>query len=91
MVLLEAMAMKCPIVSTDIAGARDSIEDGVSGILVPPKDAGALAGGILEVVEMGDRGRGMGEAARSTMEERFTVERVVAETDALYRKLLASI
>jgi glycosyltransferase involved in cell wall biosynthesis len=91
MVLLEAMAMKCPIVSTDIAGARESIEDGTSGILVEPKDAGALAEGILRVMEAEDRGRGMGEAARDTVEERFTVERVVAETDALYRKLLASV
>ncbi len=63
-VLVEAMAAGLPVVCTDIPGYREVVRDGVEGILVPPGDAGALAGALLRV--LGDPGlaRRLGEAGR---------------------------
>jgi glycosyltransferase involved in cell wall biosynthesis len=86
--VLEAMALGKPAVVTRVGGLPEVVADGVTGYVVPPRDADALAGRIVELLEdaaMRDR---MGEAARARFLECFTAERMAEEHLALYASLL---
>lgn len=87
-VLLEAAATGRAIVTTDMPGCREAVEDGVTGILVDPKDGFALADALEKLITDADRRHGMGIAGHARIEEGFTVERVNAKTLAVYKKLL---
>lgn len=70
-VLLEAMASGVPIVATDVGGTREIIDDGVSGLLVPPGDAAALTTALVTVLENPALSGQFRRAARETAVERF--------------------
>lgn len=87
-VILEAMSLGKPVVSTRIAGTPEQIVDGETGVIVPPGDAPALAAAIGALLaEPSVRAR-MGEAARERFERCFTAEKAVAAYMDLYRRLL---
>jgi len=88
MITLEAMAMAKPIVATNIDGITEQITDGVNGILVPPKDPPALAKAVLRVLNDKELARSMGLAARKKVEQEFSVEKMIAETEKVYLSLL---
>ncbi len=88
-VLLEAAACGRAVVTTDVPGCRDAIEPGVTGVLVPPRDADALARAIRALLEDEARCRAMGLAARALAEREFDVRRVVARHLELYGRCLA--
>ncbi|HEU5101271.1 MAG TPA: glycosyltransferase family 4 protein, partial [Roseiflexaceae bacterium] len=75
--LIEAMAAGLPIVATAVGGTPDAVADGESGVLVPPSDADALAGRVIELLGDRERMRRMGAAGRRRAEELFD-SRVVA-------------
>ena len=79
--ILEAMSAGVPAVCTAIGGLPEMIEDGVTGHLVPPRDPAGMADAILRVLHPEDRAAEMGAAARRRLEERFTLERSVRETE----------
>ena len=88
LVVLEAMAMGCPVVATAIGGPLSIVADGETGFLVPPGDAVALAD-KLEVL-LGDtalRAR-MVSAGRARLETKFSFTNTINELAALYRELL---
>lgn len=87
--LLEAAACGRPIVTTDTPGCREIVRDGENGILVPPRDAAALADAIERLVRDPLLRARMGARGRRRVEEEFSEERVVEQTLALYRSLLA--
>ena len=70
-VLMEAMATGLPVIATRIAGIPELVEDGVSGRLVPPGDADALAAAIGELLSDPGRADAMGEAGRSRVVSDF--------------------
>jgi glycosyltransferase involved in cell wall biosynthesis len=82
------MAAGRPIVSTAVDGCREVLEDGVSGLLVPPADAEALAGALERVVTDADLRRALG---RRALEEsrRYDVQACVEQMQALYDQVLA--
>jgi glycosyltransferase involved in cell wall biosynthesis len=84
----EAMALGRPVVATDVGGAREILEDGVTGIVVPPADAGALASAILGLLADRDRARAMGERAREAVRARFGPALLAAGELAVYERLL---
>ncbi len=86
--LLEAMACGKACVATNIPGARDIIEDGISGLLVEPENADALAKGINRLIEDKDLREEMGKAARKRVETSFSIEREVAAHEQLYLELM---
>jgi glycosyltransferase involved in cell wall biosynthesis len=88
-VLLEAAAAGKPIVTTDRPGCREAVRDGDNGLLVPAKDAGALAQALRTLLADPSLRARMGARGREIAESGFSVERVVAETLAVYRTLLA--
>lgn len=92
-VLLEAAAMGRPVITSDIPGCREAVEDGVSGYLCRVKDADSLYEQMCRMVETDpDRRRTMGLAGRAKMEREFEKNAVVAATAAaLFEKSSVSV
>ncbi len=84
----EAMACGTPVVTTTAGALSEIVEDGVSGMLVPPGDTEALAAAIRTLLEDPARCRAMGEAGARRARERFSWERTAEETIALYEQVL---
>ncbi len=89
MALLEAAACGRPIVTTDVPGCNDLIEDGVSGLLVPHNDWMKLADAIEALAASAALRSRFGAAARRKVEAEFGQQDVVERTFALYRKGIA--
>lgn len=87
--LLDAMAHGLPVVASRVGGVPDIVDDGVNGLLVPPGDVDALAGGLWSLYRDSARRRRMGEAARRTAAG-FAPERMCARYAALYAELGAT-
>ncbi len=85
--VVEAMAAGVPVVATRVGGVPEAVRDGVTGFLVRPGDAGALADALARVLGDQQVAASMGEAGRRVAHERFARERMVAETVALYEQL----
>lgn len=88
-VLLEAASAQLPIVTTDRPGCRDVVVHGETGLLVPERDALALADAIERLLGDAELSARLGRAARERVVARFTIDRVIAETLQVYRELLA--
>ena len=75
-VLLEAMASGLPCVATELSGITDAvIEDGVNGLLIPPRDVGALEQALRGLLQERSRAQALGRQARHTVEERYALRR----------------
>jgi glycosyltransferase involved in cell wall biosynthesis len=86
MAVLEAMAAGLPVVATSVNGTPEAVEDGVTGYLVPPADASALAERLLAVASDDAHHRSeMGHAARHIAMSRFGADRMVDELLEVYR------
>jgi len=83
----EAMAMACPVVSTDVGDVSRHIDDGKSGFVVPVGDHAAMADRIAEMLDAPARRASMGLRAREAAIP-FSPERIASETFALYARLL---
>jgi len=88
MALLEGMAMAKPIVATKIEGITEVLEDGKTGLLVPPKNTDALAGAIIQILNNKTKSNLLGQNARKMVEEKFSVEKMVEQIEWLYEGLL---
>ncbi len=89
-VVLEAMSAGLPIVSTDVGGVREAIDDQAHGLLVPPNDPGSLAQAISRMLaDEGLRAR-LGAAARQRVAREFTRPRMLSGLSELYTEILRS-
>ena len=88
-VVLEAMAAGRAVVATDVAGMPLAIDHDVTGLLVPEKDASALAGALRELLDHPDRASTMGEAARRKVAEDLNWAAIARVHDRLYREAAA--
>jgi glycosyltransferase involved in cell wall biosynthesis len=86
--LLEGMSCGLPVVATEVGGIPEIVEDGVNGFLVQPKHPEAIAERILELNEDGALRRKLGEAARRTVLERYTADRVLGQYEEIYEKVV---
>ncbi len=89
--ILEAMAMKKPVVALDSGGTREVVEDGKSGLLSPPGDVEQLAENILTLVNNPARCKQMGEYGRKRVEEYFNPPRMANEVERVYRSVLGEV
>jgi len=81
---LEAAAMELPVVASNIHGIPDVVEDGVTGILVPPKDVAALSRAILRLLRDPDERRRMGRAGREMVAARYSWADNVRQMEVIY-------
>ncbi len=86
--ILTAMASALPVIATEVGGIPELIRDGENGVLVPPADAEALARAIQRLHLNAEERHRMGQAGRARMEEQFTLERKILETERLCTSLL---
>ena len=86
--LVEAMASGLPVVATRVGGIPEVVEDGVTGLLVPPEDPSALTDAITALLEDPALARRMGEAGRRRAVERFSWDGVAARLRGIYEELL---
>lgn len=85
--LIEVCAVGRPIVTTDVAGCRDVVEDNINGFLVPARDSKNLAEKITTLIEDKALRARMGKAGRAKAEQLFDINIVVAKTIALYDQM----
>jgi glycosyltransferase involved in cell wall biosynthesis len=86
--VIEALASGLPVVSTDVGGVADVVQDGRSGFLVPAGDVPAIVRGLRRLAEDPDLRRRMGEHGRLFVVPRYSVPRLVEDMDRLYGTLL---
>jgi len=82
--LIEAMAIGRPIVTTDVPGCRECVEDGYNGFLVPVKEVKPLAAAIEKLLADGMLRLEMGIASRKKMEAELSLSQVITETISFY-------
>lgn len=82
--LAEAAAAGRPIVATDVPGCREAVVDGRNGLLVPPRDAAALAQALDRLLRDAELRRSMGRESRTLAEQRFDERTLIARTLELY-------
>ena len=88
-VLLESMAAGAPVVATRVGGTPEALQDGETGLLVPPADADAIATAVAQLLDDRELACRLGRAAHAVIRERFSVERMVHSTEQLYAELLS--
>ncbi len=86
--IIEAMAAGRSVVATRVGGVPDVVQDGVTGLLVPPEDPGAIGDAVVRLLRSPDERRRLGLEARRHVHPRFTATRLAADMDALYNRML---
>lgn len=84
-IVLEYMASGRPVVATRVGGIPELLDDGNTGLTVPPSDVAALRDAICEVLKSPKKRRRLGEAARARAEEYFNLDRWCGEIENVYR------
>ena len=85
--ILEAMASEKPVVATRVGSVPETVRDGVTGMLVPPGDAGEIAAATVELLTQPDRAAAMGRAGREEVLAHWSIDRMVQG----YEDLIADI
>ncbi len=85
--IVEAMASGLPVVASDVGGISEVVEDGRTGLLVPPFQPNKLAGALISILGDPVKARLMGERGRQIVEERFHFRNFVQAHERMYREL----
>lgn len=86
--VLEAMAAGLPVIATDVGGVGEAVQDGVTGLLIEPRNPRAIAEAVLSIAALPDGGAAMGRAGRQVVRDRFSAETLVSRVTRLYEGLL---
>jgi glycosyltransferase involved in cell wall biosynthesis len=87
-VILEAMAAGLPVVATRAGGTPELVEDGLTGFLVAPRNAGQIAEAIARLVDQPAMAHGFGQAGRERIIKEFSIEEMLRKTETLYLRLM---
>jgi glycosyltransferase involved in cell wall biosynthesis len=90
LVLLEAMSLGKPVIATRAGGCLEIIEDGVSGLLVPPKNPAALSASVEQIIQNPAAAATLAQQGKERFLSLFTDQRMAAATAAVYRQLLTT-
>jgi glycosyltransferase involved in cell wall biosynthesis len=88
-VVVEALAARLPVVATDVGGVREVLVDGITGLVVPPRDAPALAGAIGRVLQQPQWAEEMAARGRRFVLEYFDVDRNAAVLFSIFQRLVS--
>jgi glycosyltransferase involved in cell wall biosynthesis len=88
-VVMEAMAAGLPVVATRVGGNPELVQDGRTGVLVPPRDAAVLAHGIAFLLDHPQIAREFGEAGRQRIVQEFSISEMLRKTEDLYLRLVS--
>jgi glycosyltransferase involved in cell wall biosynthesis len=88
--VLEAMRAGLPVVSSDVGGIREAVADGVTGMLVPPRDPAALRDRLRQLILDPALRGSLGSASRRVFLEQFTLNKMVDKTIQVYREVLST-
>ena len=88
--LLEAMAMRLPVVASDVPGCNEAVEHERSGLLVPPADPAAVAEAVIRLVEDAALSNALAVEARKRVIEKFELSRIAEQLRICYRRLIAT-
>ena len=91
MVPLEAMACGRPVVATAVGGQIDSVADGVTGVLVPPRDPAALVTALRSLLDDAERRRALGRAGIRRVRRLYGFESIAASTQAVYADVIMRV
>ncbi|MCI0416746.1 glycosyltransferase [bacterium] len=86
--ILEAMAMRLPVVATSVGGIPEVVNEGETGFLVAPRSPQPLADKLSILLDQPDLRKQMGDKARTVAEERFSMERMVRHLEEIYIEVL---
>jgi len=86
--LLEAMAAGKPVVATAVGGTPEAVTEGDTGLLIPPRDAGALAGALERLLTDPALARHLGANARAHVREHYSLDRLGREINEIYGELV---
>lgn len=86
-ILIEAAACGCALITADRPGCREIVQDGINGLLVPPRDASALANALRQLLRDPERCRRFGAAGRARVLAEFSEAHVIAQTLAVYAEM----
>jgi N,N'-diacetylbacillosaminyl-diphospho-undecaprenol alpha-1,3-N-acetylgalactosaminyltransferase len=89
-VLLEAAAMKLPIVTTNSPGCKEVVENGVNGFLVPAHDSTALSNAITSLVKAPELRQRFGQASQQRAVERFDTAVISGQTRNVYEQFISN-
>jgi glycosyltransferase involved in cell wall biosynthesis len=89
LVLGEAMAMGKPVVSTRTIGSEVLVQHNETGLIVPPKNSGALAEAVIDLLQTPDRMQKMGKIGRERVSSLFSPERFIESHEAFYREIIS--
>jgi len=87
-VLFESMAMQKPLVAINAGGTPEVVQDGITGFLVEPGDTSRMAKSMRKLLQNKSLSEQYGKAGRKRVEEMFTIERNIKETEDVYLELL---
>jgi glycosyltransferase involved in cell wall biosynthesis len=86
--VLEALAARRPVVATRVLGSSELIEDGVTGLLVPPDDPAAMSAAILRLLNDSALARSLGKAGRQVVESRYSLKVMAEQVMDVYRQVV---
>ena len=87
---LEAMVMRLPVVISDVGGNREAVRDGVTGLVVPPRQPQALADALLQLLRDHPTAQRMGQHGHDRVVREFSAQRMAAETMTIYDRVWKS-
>ncbi|MDH3504983.1 MAG: glycosyltransferase family 4 protein [Nitrospirota bacterium] len=88
--LTQALAMERPVVASAVGGIPEVVQDGLSGLLVPPRDPAVLAEKIACLLHDPMAATRMGKVGRQVIQERYSMEHMLNQTERVYRRMMQS-
>jgi len=86
--VIEAMAQRVPAIVSNVGGMPELVEDGVSGLVVPPRNPAALAKAIATLAGNRQQCRTLGQAARRRIETAFNIDTTIDKIEALFKSVI---
>ncbi|MFN3476912.1 MAG: glycosyltransferase family 4 protein [Candidatus Methylomirabilales bacterium] len=86
--ILQALAMERSVVATEVGGVPEVIRDGETGLLIPPGDHWALAGGVVRLLKDKETALGLGRRGRRLVEQQYGLETMLDRLEVFYQELL---